>query len=280
MGFGGMRRHAGQPSEPKRRRIVVTYSGSGETESWPIQHDELQSRSSTRPPLQRSQFCFRHLRAQPFWDPEAAGNDIAALASELEGEFDAICREVRALLAPLNDEEDEEVEDGKGGGQWAPQGEGLHRGIWLRCELWARGKRHDLNLAKLPVLAAILDGSSALMRDPPGRCYMSLMTLGTVVAPHSGPTNHRLRLHLPLTLPTSPTAPLCIKVGNVSRAWERGKVLLFDDSFEHSVELPSAGSMLQGAVPEPRVLLVADVWHPDAERLVPRDHRSDHEACR
>ena len=110
--------------------------------------------------------------------------------------------------------------------------------MWLRAELWARGRPHARNLAALPTLSRVLDGSSALMRDPPGRTYISLMLAGgsggtrvfarhcltahatnphaspltphpnlsltnrhTQVAPHAGPTNHRLRLHLPLLLP-------------------------------------------------------------------------------
>ena len=107
------------------------------------------------------------------------------------------------------------------------------------------------------------------MRDPPGRTYLSLMTAGTEVRAHCGPTNHRLRVHLPLVLPELPQArcqPLGIVVGGKRRAWQLGRCLVLDDSFEHSLSLPSE-------LTAPRVVLVADCWHPDAAWLVPREAR-------
>ena len=75
-------------------------------------------------------------------------------------------------------------------------------------------------------------------------------------------------------------AALGIVVGGEWRAWEAGRCLLMDDSFEHSVDLRcthhSAGGAgpartADGAAdgtartrPQQRVLLVCDVWHPDA----------------
>jgi len=59
-------------------------------------------------------------------------------------------------------------------------------------------------------------------------------------------------VHLPLVVPDK---SLCrIRVGDETRNWEEGKVLVFDDSFEHEAwndaELP-------------RVVLIFDVWHPE-----------------
>jgi aspartyl/asparaginyl beta-hydroxylase (cupin superfamily) len=109
------------------------------------------------------------------------------------------------------------------------------------------------------------------MRDPPGRCYLSLLTLGTSVHPHAGPTNHRLRLHLPIVLPQT-ELPLGIVVGGERRSWKEGKCLLFDDSFVHSVDLPLPPPS-DGAPDAIRVVFVADLWHPDAEWLVPECDR-------
>lgn len=53
-----------------------------------------------------------------------------------------------------------------------------------------------------------------------------------------------------------------MRVGNETRAWREGQPLLFDDSFEHA-------AVNRGH--SPRVVFVADLWHPDlvsdAERL-------------
>ena len=153
----------------------------------------------------------------------------------------------------------------------------VHRGVWLRAECWARGARDAELLSRLPTLARILERSQALMRDAPGRTYLSLMTQGTNVKPHCGPTNHRLRVHLPLLLPAR--SEWGIVVGGERRTWELGRCLVLDDSFEHSVDLsngpPAGGASAQVAEEQhlSRVVLVADCWHPDAEWLVPLAER-------
>ena len=60
------------------------------------------------------------------------------------------------------------------------------------------------------------------------------MQPGTVVWPHTGPTNARLRLHLGLVVPED-YKNVNLTVAEQTRYWEEGKVLTFDDSFEHSV---------------------------------------------
>ena len=62
----------------------------------------------------------------------------------------------------------------------------------------------------------------------------SVMQPGTVVWPHTGPTNARLRLHLGLVVPED-YKNVNLTVAEQTRYWEEGKVLTFDDSFEHSV---------------------------------------------
>jgi len=256
-------------------RLRVAYVGyPDDQEEWPIAADAPQRRKAARPRLQQPSYCFRRLRAQPFWKPTEAGSEIAALCASLEGAFDAIVREVLPLLAPLLDDDASGSDDGDhdataSGSRWTPQGENLHEGVWLRAEIWSRGVRDAKLCEQLPSLARILDSSAALMKDPPGRTYLSLMMGGTEVAAHCGPTNHRLRVHLPLLLPPPPRAGdrlLGICVGGERRAWQLGNCLVLDDSFEHSLSLPSELS-------SPRVLLVADCWHPDAGWLVPREER-------
>ena len=269
-----------------------------------------QHRKAARPTGQNSRYCFRFLRAMPFWPRSTPGSEaIGVLCSRLERHFDAIRRETAVILKPVlaADGTDSEDVDGESSGdasgsadsatesagRWQAHGEGLHSGVWLRCELWAHGKRQDRNCAALPTLGAILDSSVAIMRDPPGRVYLSLMLTGgdgTAVKPHSGPTNHRLRIHLPILLPQN-GPQLSITVGGCRRPWVTGQCLVLDDSFEHSVDLRVAAHMsdtsatsssttTDGAATgehalgcRARVLLVCDVWHPDAEWLVPCERR-------
>uniref|UniRef100_A0A3B4Z1W2 Aspartyl/asparaginy/proline hydroxylase domain-containing protein n=1 Tax=Stegastes partitus TaxID=144197 RepID=A0A3B4Z1W2_9TELE len=73
----------------------------------------------------------------------------------------------------------------------------------------------------------------------------TVMHPGTHVWPHTGPTNCRLRMHLGLVVP---------KQGCRIRYCKHGKVLIFDDSFEHEV-WQDADSF--------RLIFIVDVWHPE-----------------
>ena len=87
------------------------------------------------------------------------------------------------------------------------------------------------------------------------RVSFSVLGPGGHLYPHCGPTSARLKLHLGLEVPSRPTAasragsttlregqghieekPCCyIRVGNTTKSWRQGRVLAFDDSFEHEV---------------------------------------------
>jgi aspartate beta-hydroxylase len=82
---------------------------------------------------------------------------------------------------------------------------------------------------------------------------------------HHGPTNKKLRCHLPLKVPhdikdkkeSSSSSPshCWLRVADQIVPIEEGKAVIFDDSFEHEAanEHPD----------QPRVVLVVDFWHPD-----------------
>ena len=73
---------------------------------------------------------------------------------------------------------------------------------------------------------------------------------GARIPPHAGVMNARLICHLPLIVPQ----PSGFRVGNETRAWEEGKLLVFDDSIEHEAWNDSA---------EDRVVLIFDIWRPE-----------------
>lgn len=82
---------------------------------------------------------------------------------------------------------------------------------------------------------------------------------GTHIRTHTGPSNERLRLHL--TLIHSGGAR--IRVGNEWHTWVEGKIIMFDDSWEH--EVIHTGTDI-------RVVLIMDIWHPE----LPIDKRIVH----
>jgi hypothetical protein len=78
----------------------------------------------------------------------------------------------------------------------------------------------------------------------------SLLRPGARIEPHTGMLNTRLICHLPLIVP-----PGCgFRVGNETREWQEGKLLIFDDTIEH--EAWNKGSA-------ERVVLIFDIWRPD-----------------
>lgn len=73
---------------------------------------------------------------------------------------------------------------------------------------------------------------------------------GAHIPPHSGMLNCRLICHLPLIVPKG----CWFRVGNETREWQEGRMLIFDDSIEHEAKNPSG---------ELRIILLFDIWRPE-----------------
>ena len=71
------------------------------------------------------------------------------------------------------------------------------------------------------------------------------------IAPHYGACNLKLRCHFPLFAPEE--AVLC--VADDARQWEEGKMIVFDDAYEHEAANLSPD--------KERVIILIDIWHPD-----------------
>jgi beta-hydroxylase len=61
----------------------------------------------------------------------------------------------------------------------------------------------------------------------------SVLEPGKHLKPHRGPYNGVLRLHLGLLVPDTPPQTVAIRVDDRVCDWQEGKVLIFDDSYEH-----------------------------------------------
>lgn len=73
-----------------------------------------------------------------------------------------------------------------------------------------------------------------IVRQIPGlkTAMFSIFEPGKHLPPHRGPYNGVLRLHLGLIVP-EPSEKLGIRVDQQVRHWSEGKVLVFDDAYEH-----------------------------------------------
>jgi aspartyl/asparaginyl beta-hydroxylase (cupin superfamily) len=83
-----------------------------------------------------------------------------------------------------------------------------------------------------------------------GDFVFSAMNAHSHLRAHCSIDNLRVRLHLGLVVPERCT----LRVGGETRAWQEGRCLAFEDSFEHEVWNRSAAR---------RIVLIADLWHPD-----------------
>lgn len=93
-----------------------------------------------------------------------------------------------------------------------------------------------------------------------GDVIFSVLTPGTRLRPHCGPSNARLTCHLGVRVPRTRQQGCFIRVAaDEAREWEEGRCLVFDDSFEHEVVYEKTESPIL----EDRVVLLANFWHTD-----------------
>jgi aspartate beta-hydroxylase len=130
-----------------------------------------------------------------------------------------------------------------------------HSRRWSAYFLWNQSRREEAHLARCPRTAAAL--ADVPQVDIPGRgptAFFSILDAHTHIPPHSGVTNTRLTVHLPLVVP-----PDCrFRVGGETREWREGSGWVFDDTIEHEAWNDSDS---------PRAILIFDVWNPELTAL-------------
>ncbi|XP_071063065.1 aspartyl/asparaginyl beta-hydroxylase-like isoform X7 [Pseudochaenichthys georgianus] len=186
---------------------------------------------------QRSLYNVAGLKAQPWWTPKETG--YTNLVKTLERNWRTIRDEALAVI-------DQNT------GSFVPEEENLReKGEWGQNTLWQQGKKAGAACQGVPKTCALLERYSEATGCKRGQIKFSVMQPGTHVWPHTGPTNCRLRMHLGLVIPKQGCRIRCT---DITREWEEGKVLIFDDSFEHEV-WQDADSY--------RLIFIVDVWHPE-----------------
>jgi aspartyl/asparaginyl beta-hydroxylase (cupin superfamily) len=132
-----------------------------------------------------------------------------------------------------------------------------HNLDWGALHLWKDGRRNDEACARAPRTAEAVEALP--LSDLPGRTptvFFSLLRPGTHLPAHTGVSNVRTIIHLPLIVP-----PGCaFRVGGETREWEVGRAWAFDDTIEHEAWNRSD---------RVRAILIFDVWNPyisEAER--------------
>jgi len=192
---------------------------------------------------QPSGLHFPYLPAVPFFD-EAEFPWFA----ELEANTDMMRDELLAVI-----ERDAgmrpyvEIPAGRPVNQWECLNHSLD---WTAFFLWENGIRNEDNANSCPGTAGLLERLPLL--DIPSRgptAMFSILKPGAIIPPHTGVTNIRAVVHLPLVVP-----PGCgFRVGAETREWSEGAAWGFDDTIEHEAWNRSD---------QTRAILIVDAWNP------------------
>jgi aspartate beta-hydroxylase len=125
-----------------------------------------------------------------------------------------------------------------------------HSRSWSSLWLWRDGVREVEAMDRCPRTTEVL--AEMPLADQPGfapTALFSALAPRTRIPPHTGSTNSRVVVHLPLVLP----GPARFRVGNETRAWRTGEAWVFDDTIEHEA---------WNDADETRVILIFDIWNP------------------
>jgi aspartate beta-hydroxylase len=121
---------------------------------------------------------------------------------------------------------------------------------WSAYFLWNQSKAVAGHIARCPATARALEALPRCRVE--GRAptaFFSILDANTRIPPHTGITNTRCTVHLPLVVP-----PNCgFRVGATTREWVPGQAWVFDDTIEHEAWNLSD---------TPRAILIFDIWNP------------------
>jgi hypothetical protein len=188
------------------------------------------------------------LYASPFWPKEKALAELPVVKA-MEDNFEMINREIATLY------EDGKVHD--------PAYRFLFKkGKWDQVLLY-NGRKWDPKYCKLmPDTCALM--KEVIMKEPgyhmPWMSSQNMqvvvlrITPGTEMETHCGPSNSVLNVHLGV----SGLEGAELLVGGEIRGWDKGKVLVFDGSYDHSVRCEGCK--------EDRVIMMVRHMHPDVTK--------------
>ncbi|HUJ03973.1 MAG TPA: aspartyl/asparaginyl beta-hydroxylase domain-containing protein [Rhizomicrobium sp.] len=180
--------------------------------------------------------------------------ELEAASDAMREEFLAVYKKDNEGFVPYID-----YPDGTPVNQWVE----LNRSPrWSVFYLWKDGKKVEANCARCPKSVEAM--KAVPLADIPNfapTVLFSLLAPKTTIPAHTGDTNARLIVHLPLIVPEG-----CrFRVGNETREWKVGKAWVFDDTIDHEAWNDSD---------ELRVIVMIDIWNPhlnDAERAMARE---------
>lgn len=216
------------PSDARRARAFVDHALGGR----PIYRNEC---AGIYYPFLPADEFFDDFHFPWFADLSAA---TGAIRDELLGLMAGDGAEIRPYV---------QMDSGTPANKWSTLDHSLD---WSACFLWEYGKPNQPVLDRCPetvrVLEAVMD---TRMEERTPNAFFSILRAHTHIPPHTGVTNTRAIIHLPLIVP----ADCGFRVGGETREWQEGRPFAFDDTIEHEAWNKSE---------DLRAVLIFDVWNP------------------
>ena len=184
------------------------------------------------------------LPADEFFDREHFPwlSDLEAATGTILTELEAILADPEPGLTPYIS-----LPSGVPASKWS----GLDKSLdWGAFHLWKEGERFDEACARAPRTAALVESLPICwIKGRAPNVFFSILKAGSQIPAHTGVTNVRSVVHLPLIVPQG-----CeFRVGGETRSWVEGQAFGFDDTIEHEAWNRSERD---------RAVLIIDVWNP------------------
>lgn len=123
---------------------------------------------------------------------------------------------------------------------------------WKTLVLMDRGRWDPVNVNLFPVTAQAVHEAKV----PAVEVFFASLQTDSKIKPHSDFTNFVLTSHLGLDIPYSGQNKCRLRIGDTTREWINGQIMVFDTSILHDAVNESD---------QTRYILMMRVWHPDLE---------------
>ena len=219
-------------------------------ESWRLADMDYEHREVIRENCsQQAHSYVRGLHAQPFWNV-----DDHEWCQKLESKYKEIYKEFsQQVLTPTQRKNNNNNNNNKDDLVWsgALTEEATSYGVgWKTLVLMNRGMWDAEHVRRFPVTAKAVRDAGV----PVTEVFFASMEADSTIQPHSDFTNFVLTSHLAVEIPYSGTNQCRLTVGDETRQWQNGNVMLFDTSILHDAVNESD---------QRRYILMMRVWHPD-----------------
>ena len=127
----------------------------------------------------------------------------------------------------------------------------LRGGDWREIVLFGSGARPHLAPKTCAIIQKLAPEAVHLAQQGAGEIIFSVLAPHTYIAPHCASSNVRLTAHLGLQVPLD-KENCYIQVADEKLHWEEGKIIVFDDSYQHEVH---------NKTDKIRAVLLLRFWH-------------------